>query len=172
MPSKRNEVLAVLSRASPVRWGEMQARLLRPRRVRPAEKSRTGCAGAGRTRLGRQSGVGTAVRFAVGAKGSHNQKPPPGPPRPPPSHCFPAHYSPHYWSALVGIGRIKILPLSKGSNAVSREIPGKCAESRVCGRPPEVHRSPQLPSPSGLLPMRRTQNEPMLRKGNVLEHFQ
>ena len=31
-----------------------------------------------------------AVRFAVGAKGSQTQKPPPGPPHPPPSQCFPA----------------------------------------------------------------------------------
>ncbi len=45
-PSQRNEVIAVLSRASPLRWGEMQARRLRPRRVCPAEKSHTGCAGA------------------------------------------------------------------------------------------------------------------------------
>ena len=46
--------------------------------------------GAWTARLGRKSGVGRAVEFIVGAKGSHNQKPPPGPPRPPPSHCLPA----------------------------------------------------------------------------------
>ena len=45
---------------------------------------------ASRVRLGRKSGVCMAVLFAVGAKGSHNQKPPPGQPRPPPSHCLPA----------------------------------------------------------------------------------
>ncbi len=28
--------------------------------------------------------------FAVGAQGTHNQKPPPGPPRTPPGRCFPA----------------------------------------------------------------------------------
>ena len=50
--------------------------------------------GAWTARLGRKSGVGMAVRFAVGAKGSHNQKPPPEPPHPPPSHCFPARYFP------------------------------------------------------------------------------
>ena len=44
--SKRNEVMAVLSRAAAVRWGEMQARLPRPRRVRAVEPSCTGCAGA------------------------------------------------------------------------------------------------------------------------------
>ena len=47
--------------------------------------------GAGTVRLGRKSCVGRAVLFAVGAQGSHNQKPPPGPPHPPPSHGFPAH---------------------------------------------------------------------------------
>ena len=31
----------------------------------------------------------TVVRFAVGAQGMHNRKPPPGPPRLPPSHCLP-----------------------------------------------------------------------------------
>ena len=33
----------------------------------------------------------TVVRFAVGAQGTHNRKPPPGPPRPPPGPCFPVH---------------------------------------------------------------------------------
>ena len=120
--------------------------------------------GAGRARLGRKSGVGMAVRFAVGAKGSHNQKVPPGPPRPPPSHCFTASDC----AQLCSMGGAFFLPLSKCSSAVSWEIPEKCAESRVCGRSHEVHRSSQLPSPCGLLPLRRTQNEPMLRKGNVL----
>ena len=103
--------------------------------------------GAGRARLGRKSGVGMAVRFALGAQGTHNQKPPPGPPRPPPSLCFPAHYLPllaaHFCPLLPGIAR----NCSGGGGALS-----KC---------------PQLPSPSGLLPLRRTQNESMLRKGNV-----
>ena len=85
-----------------------------------------------------------------------------------PSHCFPAHYSPHDWSALVGIGRIKMLPLSKCSSAVSREIPGLCSQSRVCGRPHDERHWPRLPSPSGPLPLRRTPNEPMPRKRNVL----
>ena len=44
--SQRNEVMAVLSRDSAVRWGEMQAGLPRPRRVRAVENSRTGCPGA------------------------------------------------------------------------------------------------------------------------------
>ena len=87
---------------------------------------------ASRARLGRKSCVGMAVRFAVGAKGSHHQKPPPGPPHPPTSHGLPAHGC----SAFLGI----LFPLSKCSSAVSWEIPVMCAESRVCGRPHEVHR--------------------------------
>ena len=58
--------------------------------------------GAWMARLGRKSGVGMAVRLAVGAKGSHNQKPPAGPPRPPPSQCSPAHFCPE----LPGIARL------------------------------------------------------------------
>ena len=115
---------------------------------------------AGMARPGCKSGVCMAVRFAVCAKGTHNKKTPPGPLRPPPSHCFPVHGC----SAFLGI----LFPLSKCSSAVSREIPGFCAESRVCGRPHDERREPQLPSPSGLLPLRLTQNEPMLRKGTVL----
>ena len=72
--------------------------------------------GASRARLGRKSGVCMAVLFAVGAKGSHNQKPPPGPPRRPPSQCFPAHFCPE----LPGIARQKILPLSKCPRTVRR----------------------------------------------------
>ena len=81
-----------------------------------SEPSCTRCAGAagGRAsafrrfssngaKLGRKSRpVGMAVRLAVGAKGSHNQKPPPGPPHPPPSHCFPARNCPE----LPGIARL------------------------------------------------------------------
>ena len=65
--------------------------------------------GASMARLGRKSGVGRAVRFAVGAKGSHNQKPPPGAPHPQPTHCFPARYFPlltaHFCPLLRGIAR-------------------------------------------------------------------
>ena len=69
--------------------------------------------GASRARLGRKSGVGRTVLFAVGAQGSHNQRPPPGPPRPPPSHCLPARNCPE----LPGK---KILPLSKCPRTVRR----------------------------------------------------
>ncbi len=45
--------------------------------------------------------------FAVGAPGTHNQKPPPGPPRTPPGHCFPARCGAAWggygaaWAAVV-----------------------------------------------------------------------
>ena len=102
--------------------------------------------GASRARLGRKSCVGMAVRFAVGAQGLHNKKPPPGPPHPPPSHGFPATISGHIpvypgilfaksrlacpelpgsflllaCSLLRGIARLKILPLSKCPRTVRR----------------------------------------------------
>ena len=106
-------------------------------------------------RLGRKSGVGMAVRFAVGAKGTQHQKPPPGPPHPQPGHCFPAHDCPVipgnsqllFTACLLTIARHCavmrskiILPLSKCPRTVSR--------SRWASR--------------------RTPNEPMLRKENVL----
>ncbi len=84
---------------------------------------------------------GTAVRFAVRAQGSHNRKPPPGPPNPLPSHCFPARHCP----LLPTIARyfpVKNIapepvsahrpPFSVGltTSAVSWEILQNCAESR------------------------------------------
>ena len=42
------------------------------------------------------------------------------------------------------------------------------APSAVLGGPHDERREPQLPSPSGLLALRLAQDEPMLRKGNVL----
>ena len=163
-----------------------------------------------------ESGVGMPVRFNVGAKGSQNQEPPPGPPRPPPSHCFPAHYSPQLKilplsqcplsvhtiaTRPVGFSRITDSPFFRRGCARDAHIrtprPDRRARRPVaafkrrwlenpaalCGRipvfavsplPSAVHARPhgvrhglRLPSPSGLLPLRRTQNEPMLRKGNV-----
>ena len=49
-----------------------------------------------------------AVRFAVSAKGSHHQKPPPGPLHPPTSHCFTAHFR----AALRGIARQSCCPVT------------------------------------------------------------
>ena len=134
--------------------------------------------GASRARLGRKSGVCMAVRLAVGAKGSHNQKPPPGSPRQPPSQCFPAHFCPE----LPGISRLlfiacllTIAPLCGGlcaivqyGGAVLLPLSSVRAPSAVRGRPHDERRWRQLPSPCGLLSLRRTQNDPMLRKGNVL----
>ena len=73
--------------------------------------------GASMARLGRKSGVGMAVEFIVGAKGSHNQKPPPGAPRPPRSHCFPAHFCPELPGIARGGGGV---PLSKCPRTVRR----------------------------------------------------
>ena len=78
--------------------------------------------GAGRARLGRKSGVGRAVRLAVGAQGSHNQKPPPGPPPPPPSHCLPARCGAAVAPLWRGYGAAwsGILPLSQCPRTVRR----------------------------------------------------
>ena len=79
-----------------------------PHRMRGRYGRTTFGPGAGRVSLGRKSGAGMAVRFTVGSNGSHNQKPSPGQPRPP-SHCFPARYSPlwtaHFCPLLPGIAR-------------------------------------------------------------------
>ena len=80
--------------------------------------------GACRACLGRKSCVGRAVVFAVGAKGSHNRKPPP-------SQCFPAHVRAAMRGNLIaqsllacpelpGIARLKILPLSQCPRTVRR----------------------------------------------------
>ena len=55
--------------------------------------------------------------------------------------------------------------------AAKKYCPGASvrAPSAVLGGPHDERRSPQLRSPSGLLPLRRTPKEPMLRKGNVLD---
>ncbi len=81
-----------------------------------------------------------AVRVAMGAQGTHNQKPPPIPPCTPPGRCFPARCG----AALGGMGGI--LP----------------------PEPVSARRQPPLPPPSGLLPQRQPLHEPMPRKGNVL----
>ena len=109
--SKRNEVMAVVSRASPVKVVRYAGQAAAPearsscRKELPRMRGRCGRTsfgpGASRARLGRKSGVGMAVRFAVGAKGSHHQKPTPG-------HCFPAHDCP----ALRGISRLSCRPVT------------------------------------------------------------
>ncbi len=46
----------------------------------------------------------TRLFFAMGAQGTHNQKPPPGQPRIPPGHCFPARCG-AAWAAMARHGR-------------------------------------------------------------------
>ena len=127
--------------------------------------------GASRARLSRKSCVCMAVRFAMGAQGSHHQKPPPGPPRPPTSHGFPARVRAAMRGNLVAQS---LFPCSLLFTIVHYCSGGgggsKCPRtvSRSRSDITTERRSRQLPSPSGLLPLRRTQNEPMLRKGSVL----
>ena len=165
--SKRNEVMAVLSHASAVRGGEMQARLPRPRRVRAVEPSCTGCAGAAGGRPSVQAHrwrvlvANQVSEWPFGSawvrKGRTTRN------RRPDRHVLcnitdSQLTTAHYCAVLRGIARLKILPLSKCPRTVSR--------SRSASR-----RAPLAAAPvaSGLLPLRRTQNEPMLRKGNVLD---
>ena len=51
---------------------------------------------------------------------------------------------------------------------VRGEIPQKCTKSRIRWRLHGVYRQPRLPPPSGLLGLRPTQNELMMRKEDVL----
>ena len=72
--------------------------------------------------------------FAVGAQGTHNQKPPPGPPRTPPGRCFPARYGAAWrgngaaWAAVV-----------PRSGWASRRAP-------FVGNPTKMHK---IPDPTG-----------------------
>ena len=91
--------------------------------------------------------------FAVGAQGTRNQTPLPGPPLPPTVRGFPAHHFP----AFPTISRQKNCPCASVS-----------APSDLLGRPHDECRWPQIRSTCGLLPMPRTQDETMQRKGNVL----
>ena len=112
-------------------------RLPRPRRVRAIEKSRTGCAGAAVGRASAQAHRGRVLLANQGSAGpfgspwvrkgrtTKNRRPDRRACRPV-TACLPAasHYclltSVHDCPALVGIGRIKILPLSKCPRTVSR----------------------------------------------------
>ena len=84
----------------------------------------------------------TVVRFAVGAQGTYNRKPPPGPQRLPPGHCLPVRCGA---AVVVRVERLGaawsgILPLNRCPRSVRR--------SRLASW--------------------RTPKEPMLRKRNVL----
>ena len=121
--------------------------------------------GASRACLGRKSCVCMAVVFAVDAQGSHHQKPPPGPRRPPASHGFPDHDCP----LLPAIYRLSCRPVTASLTTIAvisrycAHYPGILfapgqgvhAKSAVLGRPHDERRWPQ--------------NEPMPRKGNVLD---
>ena len=124
--------------------------------------------------------------FAVGAPGWGHRKPPSGPLRPPSSRCFPVHRC----SPLFAIVHQKILFGASVPAPPGRPFPppGRCFAGRVraawsgyraacaggVGREPvSVHRQPfsvglAASAAAGQLPLPRTQNEPMLRKGNVL----
>ena len=126
--------------------------------------------GASRAPLSCKSCVCMAVRFAVSVQESQHQKPPPGPAAPAawsllpttarycPASCRPVTASvptmAHDGSLLPGF----LLPLSKCPRTVSR--------SRSASRGAVIAAAPVA---SGLLGPRRTQHEPMLRKGNVLD---
>ena len=121
--------------------------------------------------------------------GWRHRKPPSGPLRPPASHCFPVHRcSPlftivRHCSRLFAIVRQKycLEPVSlrrpvaaslgafaRHGAAIARHARGEWGVSR-CPCPVSRSRSAlRRASTSGLLPMPRTQYEPMLRKGNVL----
>ena len=167
-PSQRNEVMAVVSRASAVRWGEMQAGLPCPRRVRAVENSRTGCAALRvddlrpRRREGASfSQIRCLLGRSVGRECERDAQPEtaaqsllpclllPGIARhfPAPFYCLPAHDC----AALRGK---KILPLSKCPRTASRS-------------PWASRRAPLAAAAdaSGLLGLWRTPNELMLERG-------
>ena len=101
-----------------------------------------------------------AVRFAEAAQGTHNQKPPP-------SHCSPAHFCPEL-PGFLAAQSLLAYPRFPGIARLGGACASVRAPSAVLGRPHDERRSPQILSASGLLPLRRTPNEPMLRKENVL----
>ena len=134
----------------------------------------------------------TAVRFALGAQGSHNQNPPPGPP---PGQCFLASMAVHDTEYPTKMHKIPdpaeksllagslLSPMARrcsvgGGEPVSAH--GQCFSTRLTtsavrwkshknaqnpgsrGKMREARPSPQLPSPCAPLPLRRMPNEPML----------
>ena len=90
------------------------------------------------------------------------------------NHCLPARCCPRCSDMARRVGGSKCPHTVSRSRPDSRQAPlagksCKSAHNPVYRRKMrEVQRSPQFPSPSGLVLLRRTHNEPMLRKGNVL----
>ena len=116
--------------------------------------------GASMARLGRKSGVGRAVRFAVGAQGTH----------PPPSYGFPAHFCP----LLPGIARLSSCPycavlrgIARQKNIAPEQVSAQSQPFSVGLTTSAVRRSSRRPP--GCFRWRLTHNEPMLRKGNFLD---
>ena len=80
--------------------------------------------GASMARLGRKSCVGMAVRFAVGAKGSQNQKPPP-------IHCLPAPDCPEFPGSFLLLACSRL-----------RGIARYCAAKNIAPEQVSAHRQP------------------------------
>ena len=151
------------------RWGEMQVRLPRPRRVRAVEKSRTGCAGAagGRASVQAQGGRvflanqvsewGFCWPWVRKGRTTRNRRPDRRARRQLTASLprFPGLS--RYIQAFGGILVAKsMLPCSL-LLTIARNCPARGALSK-CPRTVSRSRSAS----------RRAQDEPMLRKGNVL----
>ena len=98
--------------------------------------------------------------MAVGAQGSHNNKPPPGLPLPKPGQCFPAHFCPelpgsffsclpaHDCSPLLGIARHCSAFLQPGQCFPAHYyplLPGfarLCSAKNIAPEPVSAHRQP------------------------------
>ena len=72
--------------------------------------------------------------------------------------------------AISHYGLLASIPYLPGIARVRPTRSRVRASSAVLGRSHDDLRWPQLPSLSGLVPVRRTPNEPMPRKGNVLDY--
>ena len=101
----------------------------------------------------------------------------PYPPFPTISHDFPAFPGPPPPSAdQVSTRRPPFLVSRPDCRAAppGHCFPARCGaamerhERHIAPEPVSARRQPQLPPPSGFVPLRRTPNETMLRKGNIL----
>ena len=112
--------------------------------------------------------------FTVGAQGTRNRKPPPGPPRTPPGRCFPGRCGAAWcgygaaWAAhcpRAGV-RAPSAVLARPHDARrSLGIPEKCTKSRFPQENASSAALAAVPVALRLLPVPRTPSEPMLRKG-------
>ncbi len=121
-PSQRNEVMAVVSRASPVRWGGRQ---VRPRRIKDASWSpilcrngrsvRRGCARVAPPKTAGRTAAPAAQSRLACARSRGNARHCAAILLP--SHCFPAHFCPLLLGIARGGGGV---PLSKCPRTVRR----------------------------------------------------